>query len=314
MTEQTEQTEQTTQEQAKTKPITEMNAEEISAELKRLQAEEEEDQKRESEAPPAKLQQGFRTGGGSASRVTAMVDAEAASIARRNLVREYEHLEKDERFNDEHRAQKAWEKYDEAKAVVGAKGRAAHENLLKAAEQYEQMSIPFPGGHSLRTEQVEHLNLTQGERTRIMDRLAYKNPTIERMQKEGKKTPSGPSPKETLRDEYARGLDIGGPQGAAICRAVVQIAEDQGRSVDDIVADHRSEWQYGYLQSAADARLKANNIYTRVPMPSYPRPGGPKSLAEMGSRKRSALGIERKGHSGSGPIIPGRGRRKPPWK
>jgi hypothetical protein len=310
----TEQTEQVTQEQGQEQaPPKEMTLEELRAENERVEAETREaDEWYESQR--AKLGSSRTSFAGATAGRTGEADAHEASVVRRNLIREYEGLENDERFTEEHRAQRAWEAYDRARPQVEEKGRAARENLLKAAEQYEQMSIPFPGRHQLRTEQVEHISLTQGERSRIMDLLAYKNPTIERMQKEGKKTPSEPSPQDKLRDEYARGLDIGGPQGAAICRAVVQIAEDQGGSVDEIVGTHRTERQWDYLQSAAEARRQAGGIYTRVPQPNYPRPGGPQSVEELASRKRSALGLPRNGHPGSGSLIPKKQKRRPQWK
>jgi hypothetical protein len=279
-----------------------------------------------------------RTSGVTAGRA-GEADALEASVAMRNLVREYKSLEKAKQFTEEHRARVAWEKYDEANAVVENKGRAARDNMLKAAEQFERMAIPFPGGHQIRTESIEHLSLTQGERSRIMDRLGSKGSTASGASKKPRRRPGEydehktvlgthdkegklggkaneePTRYDILRQEYALGLDLGGPQGAAICRAVVGIAEDEGgfAGVDEIVGKHRTERQWDYLQNAAQARTQANQIATRAPLPSYPRPGGPQSVEELASRKRSALGLERKGYAGSGPLF-AKKKRKPSWK
>jgi hypothetical protein len=237
-------------------------------------------------------------------------EAAKASAARRNLIRQYEHLSDDETRNDEYRATRAWELYDEAKPKIEQAGRAAREALLKRAKHLERMSMPFPTGQTPRTDNIEHLNLTQGEHRRIVERLSYENPEIARMRAEGKKTPDGPKPHEILSEEYARGLEIGGVQGAAICRAVVQVALDRDYDPEAIVTEYRTEVHEGYLQSAQEARMRASSIYTRVPQPPYRRPGGGiKGIEEAGGPRRNALGLPRKGY-GTRPNQ----KRRPSWK
>ena len=74
-------------------------------------------------------------------------------------------------------------------------------------------------------------------------------------------------------------------------------------SVDDIVDEHRRDWQRQRLQSAQDARIQARSIYSRVPLPGYKRPGGAKSPEEaragkrrtpFGMPKRASLGLQQK--------------------
>jgi hypothetical protein len=241
--------------------------------------------------------------------------AREVGAVRRDLLRQYESLEGDERYTDEHRASRAWEAYDKAKGTIESKASAAREKLLESADHYERASVPFPAGQSLRTDDVQLLTLTQGERSRIVERLGYKHPSIERMQRAGKRTPSSAEdrPANMLRQEYARGLDVGGPQGGAICRAVIGVAEDRGMNVDDIVDEHRREWQRDYLQNAQEARIQARSVYSRVPSPNYSRPGGAKSPEEArAGKKRTPFGVPKK--ASSGPLFQKKGRRRPSWK
>jgi hypothetical protein len=289
-----------------------MSSEEVNAEIERLDAEgralEEairEDQGLQSEVP-APSTSSLRPGEAELGESTS---------ARQKLMQTYEQLEGDERFTDEHRAQAAWEAYDKHKAVIETQGRAAREKMLRAADALERKSIPFPTGQGVRTRDVSLLSLTQGERARITERLEHQNATIARMQAAGKNTPSFAEdrPRKILHDEYARGLDTGGPLGGAICRAVIQLATDRGHDVDTIVDEHRKEWERDYLAEAHQTVRQANAVWTKVPMPPYKRPGGPRSPEEAGSRRRSALGLPRKGHTSSGPLFP-KQRRRPSWK
>src|SRR5215204_7005973 len=286
-----------------TKSVADMSSEEIAAEIARVDAELEKPAEDSRESS-----QGRRPSTNSGETL-----AWEAQAARRDLVRQYESLDSDERYTDEHRATAAWQAYDESKPLIEQKANAAREKLLASADEYELSSIPFPGGQSLRTNSVELLSLTQGERARIVERLGYEPPNIARMKAAGKNVPASAEarPANVLREEYARGLDIGGVQGGAICRAVISLAEDRGMSVDDIVDEHRRDWQRQRLQSAQDARIQARSIYSRVPLPSYKRPGGAKSPEEArAGKRRTPFGMPKKASS----AIQKKGRRKPNWK
>jgi hypothetical protein len=108
-------------------------------------------------------------------------------------------------------------------------------------------------------------------------------------------------------------LDIGGPQGGAICRAVVGIAEDRGMNVDEIIDEHRRDWQRQRLQSAQDARIQAHSVYSRVPLPSYSRPGGAKSLEESrAGKRRTPFGVPKKASSATSYVT--KRKKRPSWK
>src|SRR5215211_4296045 len=291
-------------EELTTKSASEMSSEEIQAEIERV------DQELAQEpASPSREPKGSRPPSANSGETL----AREAQAARRDLIRQYESLDSDERYTDEHRATAAWQAYDESKPLIEQKANAAREKLLKSADYYEMSSIPLPGGQSLRTNNVELLSLTQGERARIVERLGYEPPNIARMKAAGKNVPASAEarPASVLREEYARGLDIGGVQGGAICRAVISLAEDRGMSVDDIVDEHRRQWQRDYLQNAQQARIQARSVYSRVPLPNYSRPGGAKSPEEArAGKKRTPFGMPKKASS----AIQKKGRRKPNWK
>jgi hypothetical protein len=283
--------EQAEQKTTESRSVADMSSEEIAAEIARVDQELAQEpaspsrEPKESRPPSA-------TGGETLAR--------EAQAARRDLLRQYESLDADERYTDEHRATAAWQAFDKAKPLIEEKANTAREKLLKSADEYEMSSIPLPGGQSLRTNNVELLSLTQGERARIVERLSYEPPNIARMKAAGKNVPASAEarPANVLREEFARGLDIGGPQGGAICRAVIGLAEDRGISVDDIVDSHRRGWQRQRLESAQDARVQAQSIYTRVPLPSYKRPGGAKSPEEArAGKRRTPFGTLKKGSS-----------------
>src|SRR5215213_1907777 len=293
-------------EELTTKSASEMSSEEIQAEIERV------DQELAQEpASPSREPKGSRPPSANSGETL----AREAQAARHDLIRQYESLDSDERYTDEHRASRAWQAYDESKPLIEQKAKSAREKLLKSADEYELSSLPFPGGQSLRTDDVQLLALSQGERSRIVERLGYENPTIARMKAAGKNVPASAEarPANVLREEYSRGLDIGGPQGGAICRAVIGLAEDRGMNVDDIVDEHRRQWQRDYLQNAQEARIQARSVYSRVPLPNYSRPGGAKSPEEArAGKKRTPFGVPKE--ASSGPLFQKKGRRRPSWK
>src|SRR5215217_4074164 len=217
------------------KSVADMTPEELAAEIERV------DQELAKSAEPPREPKGSRPPSTNSGETL----AREAQAARRDLIRQYESLDSDERYTDGHRAARQWEAFDKAKPLIEEKAKAAREKLLKSADEYEMSSIPFPGGQSLRTDSVELLSLTQGKRARIVERLGYEPPNIARMKAAGKNIPASAEerPASVLREEYARGLSTGGPQGGAICRAAISLAEDRGMNVDDIVDEHRRDWQ-----------------------------------------------------------------------
>src|SRR5215208_1196276 len=311
--------EQADQKNTESRSIADMSSEELQAEIERI------DQELAQEPPPHPSVASSAIQGRAPSTSSGETLAREVQALRRDLLRQYESLNGDEKYSDEHKATAAWQAYDKSKPLIEEKAKSAREKLLKSADEYEMSSIPFPGGQSLRTNSVELLSLTQGERARIVERLSYQNPTVERMRQAGKNVPTSAEdrPANILRKEFARGLDIGGPAGGAICRAVIGIAEDRGMHVDDedrgmnvdsIVDEHRRDWQRQRLQSAQDARIQARSLYSKVPLPSSKRPGGAQSLEEArAGKRRTPFGTPKKASFQSS-ATRNSGRKRPPWK
>src|SRR5215211_3070692 len=206
--------EQVEQKTTESRSVADMSSEEIQAEIERVDKE-----LAQEPASPLREPKGSRPPSANSGETL----AREAQAARHDLIRQYESLDSDERYTDEHRASRAWQAYDESKPLIEQKANAARQKLLESAEDLERSSIPFPGGQSLRTNNVELLSLTQGERARLIDRINYQHPAVQRLQRAGKNAPTSAEdrPVNILREEYARGMDIGGPQGGAICRAAL---------------------------------------------------------------------------------------------
>jgi len=302
--------EQAQQKTTESRSLADMSLEELRAEVERI------DQELAQEPSPASEASTPSSQGRVPSTSSGETLAREVQATRRDLLRQYESLGGDEKYTDEHRAEQAWAAYDRAKPLIEEKAKAAREKLLKSADEYEMSSIPFPGGQSLRTDDVHLLALTQGERARIVQRLSYEPPNVARMRAAGKNVPdfSEDRPRDVLRDEFSRALGIGGTQGGAICRAVIGLAEDRGISVDDVIDGHRRDWQRSYLQDAQDARIQARSLYSKVPLPSSKRPGGAQSLEEArAGKRRTPFGTPKKASFQSS-ATRNSGRKRPPWK
>src|SRR5215211_8075549 len=143
------------------KSVADMTPEELAAEIERV------DQELAKSAEPPREPKGSRPPSTNSGETL----AREAQAARRDLIRQYESLDSDERYTDEHRATAAWQAYDESKSLIEQKAKSAREKLLESADRHELSSLPFPGGQSLRTDDVQLLALSQGERSPIVKRL-----------------------------------------------------------------------------------------------------------------------------------------------
>jgi hypothetical protein len=93
------------EQKSETKSVADMSSEEIAAEIARVDAELEKPAEDSRESS-----QGRRPSTRGAETL-----AREAQAARRDLIRQYESLDNDERYTDEHRATAAWQAYDESK-------------------------------------------------------------------------------------------------------------------------------------------------------------------------------------------------------
>jgi hypothetical protein len=149
----------------------------------------------------------------------------AADREAKKLAALYQELREDPRYTDAHKAETAWARYEAGKGRIEA-GRAK-ELLERQARSAERFSLPFPDGEGPTTTDTQKLLATQNETARLLRR-------IDRMGADGK-GPFRSDPAAVLRDEYGRGLEVGGVQGGALCRAVLEAARDLGMAADSIV-------------------------------------------------------------------------------
>jgi hypothetical protein len=184
-----------------------------------------------------------------------------------NLHALYRSLKEDPRYTEEHKAQKAWENYEIAREKIAAGSREkARESLKKQAQTAERLSIPLPDGEELITTDTSKLLAAQNEAARIirkLERASLASPA---------RGPFRPTPVEVLKEEYARGLEVGGMEGGVICRGVLMAADELGADASAVVDGFRKQRHRKALESAHHAERVAGLIGKQINAePPFPR-------------------------------------------
>jgi hypothetical protein len=192
--------------------------------------------------------------------------------ARSKLSDFYATLQGDPKYSAAHKSAEAWARYEQTAARIAQLAPEARQKMLKSADGLERQSIPMPSEESINTRDMSKLSLTQGERSRIVERIDHVPDVIKRMQAAGKNTPRTPTAEQILREEYAEGLNIGGPLGGAICRAVVGLARDRGYDIHQLVDEHRKPYHHQAFEDAQIRRRRADLIGGRAPQPPFAHP------------------------------------------
>ncbi len=178
----------------------------------------------------------------------------------RNL---YESLREDNRYTEEHKSRQAWDAWISKKDAILEGRKQAKETLQKQARSAERYSVPLPKDASSVVKDATELTAIQHEASRIKEkvqRLQETNPL------------SGGDKAEPLRAEYGRGMELGGVEGAAICRGTLSAAEDLGVPVDSVVDSFRKDHHRESQERAQAANQSAFTIGTRIKEPPFPRP------------------------------------------
>ncbi len=140
--------------------------------------------------------------------------------------------------------------------------------LEKEARYHEQMSLPRLKGELLLIGSPEKLLAAQNQAARVVR-------TVERHEKRAERAPGpfGGRPKTALlQEEYARGLEVGGVEGALVCKGTLMAAEELGISPDSFLGDLRTSQQVEELQRAQRCRLMAQSMTSKVPEPPFKKP------------------------------------------
>ena len=162
----------------------------------------------------------------------------------------------------------------------------------------------MPESESLTTTNTKKLLLTQGEQSRIYRHLDCRASV---------RGPLKRSPMQVLNEEYARGLQICGPQGGAICRAVYEIARDTGADLDAVVDAHRRDSHRRALEDAHSAEMRLQLVGKSVSKPPFPRPDklgqGGKDVGTYRGKQKAFVPNDRTALAKAL-----QGRRRPSWK
>ncbi len=232
-------------------------------------------------------------------------DAWRATDKEESRLRElYRGLKEDPRYSEEHKSEQAWEAYERVKDKIAANKEKAREKLAKQARTGERFSIPMPGQEPLTTNDTNKLLASQNEAARIVRK-------IERV--DSGKGPFKPDQTEVLRNEYQRGLEVGGVQGGAICRGVLEAADELGVDKHSVVDPFRKERHHESLQSAEHAQRLTQLIGKQVPEPPFKRPGSGRG-GDMHTRP-NFLVLDRDREQIVEPAVGHTGKkRRPAWK
>ena len=233
----------------------------------------------------------------------------AADRGEAKLYALYRELKDDPRYTDEHKAETAWRQYEAAKGKIEAGKTKAKELLGKQARSAERFSIPVPPEESITTTDTAKLLASQNEASRIVRK-------IDRMGGNAKgkaKGPFAPDKLDVLREEYGRGLETGGVQGGAICRGVLDVADELGVDRHSVIDAFRKDRHRESLERAEHNERLASLLGGKVPEPPFAKPGERKRVPGQYGRGSGALLLP--GRETLAPGTASRGkRRRAPWK
>jgi hypothetical protein len=203
----------------------------------------------------------------------------AADREEANLGKYYEQLQDDPRFTEEYRADLAWNRYNKAKEKIVEGRTKAGEQLASDATIYHRQSLPFPAGEGPITNDSSKILITQNEAQRISRKLT-------RLQESaGAAGRFRPDITSSLREEYERGLEVGGTMGGALCRAVLSVADEYGVEVDRVVDAYRKPRHRELIERAQHAEYLQNYLGKRVSEPPFAKPASERArITGIGTR------------------------------
>jgi hypothetical protein len=229
----------------------------------------------------------------------------AADREESNLRSLYRELKEDPRYTDEHKAEQAWKQYERTKDKIAAGKEKAKDLLQKQALSGERFSIPMPAEEALTTSDTQKLLASQNEATRIVRKIDR--------QDTGAKGPFKPDRTETLKQEYGRGLEVGGVQGGAICRGVLSVCDELGMDKHGVVDGFRKERHHESLERGAHSERLLDLIGGSAPEPPFPRPGERPGRGSNDPRRSSTLLLPKEAPLALKPTLGSPGKRRP-WK
>jgi hypothetical protein len=178
----------------------------------------------------------------------------------------YRTLAADDNLSEAGRYEKAATYYENVAHKV-EDGRARARTLaIEAARQAERASVPLPDGFTLASAKVADssaLITVQNETQAILSRI----------EKQRARMPEGldlsQSSADSLREAYSEGLETGGLEGHARCRAALEAAKSLGVEVGSVVDPHRTQAHRDALDRAGRLSQVAQAIGGKAPTPPF---------------------------------------------
>ena len=217
-----------------------------------------------------------------------------------SLTNLYQQLKEDNRFSEEHKAETAWQRYEAARGQIEQGKQKTKELLQKQARTGERFSFPMPGQEPLVTNDTQKILAAQNEASRIVRR-------VDRLDANAK-GPFKPDWSQLLRDEYKKGLEMGGTQGGIICRGVLQAAEEIGVDPHTLVAPFRKERHRESLERSQRAARLTDLIGGSVPEPPFPHPEK-RTRGSDPPRRNNTFLVDREQS-----LVHGTRKRRPSWR
>jgi hypothetical protein len=217
---------------------------------------------------------------------------------------QYERLEQNQDLTQEAKSRQAQELYEEQRSRIEGKKKATREALIKVAKAAERSATPKPRGELLTSSDPTRLLLAQNEAERIL-RVVNKrsgNPIF------------GGGAGAYLKREYARGIELGSVEGAAVCAGTLRAAEELGVSTEEVVGSLRTDSQRELLDNAQRleyfaelistapkpprslgkaARLESRDLNRRSAPILVPASGPPTPAPSSLARQAAGLGLKR---------------------
>lgn len=221
----------------------------------------------------------------------------------------YEQLKDDPRYADEYKAEQAWQRYEVVAEKVAKDKERLKAELHKQAASGERFSVPMPGQEPLVTNDTQKILAAQNEAARIVRRIDRMD--AKATSAKGGKSPFKPDWAEVCRDEYKKGLDLGGVQGGIICRGALAAAEEVGVDRDSVVDPFRKERHRENLERSQHA-LRLLDLISKdgPPEPPFAKPGQRRGRGSEPPRRGGTILVDRGEQK---PIMHGR-KRRPSWK
>jgi hypothetical protein len=182
------------------------------------------------------------------------------------LTNSYRDLAADESLSEQGRYQKATTYYENVSAKIEDGRARARKLATEEARKAERASVPLPDGFTLASAKVADSSAL----------IAVQNETqmiLSRIEKQRARMPEGldlsQSSADSLREAYSEGLETGGLEGHARCRAALEAAKSLGVEVGSVVDPHRTQAHRDALDRAGRLSQVAQAIGGSAPEPPF---------------------------------------------